>query len=172
MTNPAVCLYAGNSFSFSECEFVVMTDAKPLFLPNNIKFAPHPKWRNEIERFSNIASTFHNAIEEIEPEYIGIEGYSMGSRGMVFNIGENTGILKYMLYQNLYSFETIAPTKVKKFATGSGRADKVKMCEAFTQETGIDLGELIFNKPNRVTSPISDIADSYWIAKFIFDKYS
>ena len=149
-----------------------MTDVKPVYLPKNIKFVPHPKWTMEIERFSNIGYEFLWTIKSFSPEYIGIEGYSMGSRGMVFNIGENTGILKHLLYNDGYKHETIAPTKVKKFATGSGRADKVKMCETFTQETGIDLGELIFNKPNRVTSPISDIVDSYWIAKFIFDKYS
>ena len=31
-------------------------------------------------------------------EQIAIEGYSMGSKGKVFHIAENTGVLKYKIY--------------------------------------------------------------------------
>ena len=34
-------------------------------------------------------------------EQIAIEGYSMGSKGKVFNIAENTGVLKYKIYKDL-----------------------------------------------------------------------
>ena len=66
-----------------------------------------------------------------------MEGYSFGSTGRVFNIAENTGILKYNLWAALIHFDVLAPTTVKKFATGSGSASKVDMFNQFVEENGI-----------------------------------
>lgn len=171
MTNPSVCIYSGNCFSFEECQFLVMTDYKPKNpLPSNIRFIPHPKYTTEIERFSNIANEFYKFIGYYKPDRIGIEGYSMGSRGMVFNIGENTAVLKYRLYEGGYNFISIAPTTIKKFATGSGRADKKKMVETFHQKVSPNISQTIFNSPEKYASPVSDIVDSYYIAKYMFCK--
>lgn len=171
MTNPAVCLYAGNSFSFERCEFMVMTDVNVKGTLNNVQFTPHPNWRIEIERFHNISDRFYTFIDTFKPDYVGIEGYSMGSRGKVFNIAENTALLKHRLFLGGYKLDIIAPTTIKKFATNSGRADKQKMVETFQQTTKINLGQTLFQTPDRITSPISDIVDSYYIAKYIFDRY-
>ncbi len=47
-----------------------------------------------------------------------LEGYSFGSKGKVFHIAENTGILKYKIHNMGVPLEVIPPTTVKKFATG------------------------------------------------------
>ena len=54
----------------------------------------------------------------------------------------------------------------KKFATGKGNANKVLMYEAFIEETGDDLAKLFEFDPYTGQSPVSDIIDSYYIAKY------
>ena len=91
------------------------------------------------------------------------------AKGQVFNIGENTGILKYKLRERVAPKMSIfAPSEIKKFATGKGNANKMLMYEAFTEETGDDLS-LIFgpwDQGYKGQSPVSDIIDSYYRAKY------
>ena len=72
------------------------------------------------------------------------------------------GLLKYKLYKNDYHYNLLAPAQVKKFATGKGNANKELMLEAFEKDTGANLKKFECN----FTSPVSDIADSYFICKF------
>ena len=59
-----------------------------------------------------------------------------------------------------------APSTIKKFATGKGNANKELMYEAFVEETGDDLAKLFEFDPYKGQSPVSDIIDSYYIAKY------
>ena len=65
-----------------------------------------------------------------------IEDYSFGSKGRVFNLAENCGLLKYMLFKKGYRFFTVPPTVVKKFATGKGNANKEAMVKAAQEKYG------------------------------------
>jgi len=57
-----------------------------------------------------------------------MEGYSYGSKGSrVFEIGENSGILKLKLFSNGIPFRVVPPTVIKKHATGKGNASKDEM---------------------------------------------
>ena len=98
---------------------------------------------------------------------LAIEGYAFGAKGQVFNIGENTGILKLKLAEKVANdINVIAPSAIKKFATGKGNANKVLMCEAFIEDTGDDLAKLFEFDPYTGQSPVSDIIDSYYISKY------
>jgi Holliday junction resolvasome RuvABC endonuclease subunit len=81
----------------------------------------------------------------------------------VFNLAENMGILKHKLYKAAIPVTIIEPSRAKKIATGKGNADKEAMYEAFMKETGVDLikkfGQL------KLTNPVTDIVDSYFILK-------
>ena len=59
-----------------------------------------------------------------------------------------------------------APSEIKKFATGKGNANKMLMYEAFVEETGDDLANLFEIDDYSGQSPVSDIVDSYYIAKY------
>ena len=59
-----------------------------------------------------------------------------------------------------------APAEIKKFATGKGNANKELMYKAFVDETGDDLAQLFEFDPYTGQSPVSDIIDSYYIAKY------
>ena len=67
--------------------------------------------------------------------------------------------------------DTVAPTQVKKFATGSGRADKEKMHESFKEENSVNLQHMISPNRKNIGNPVSDIVDAYYICKYGFTSY-
>lgn len=95
---------------------------------------------------------------------VGIEGYSFGSQGFHFKVGEATGILIYKLRKEML-VETVViripPSQVKKAATGSGSASKEIMVDSFKEKTGIDL--MAEFKLSKVKNPITDVADAYHV---------
>ena len=100
--------------------------------------------------------------------HVTIEGYSMGSKGKVFHIAENTGLLKYKLWKHNIPFDTPAPTTVKKFATGKGNAPKERMYECFEATTGWDLESLLDCRRDK--NPVSDVVDAYYMATYGADQ--
>ena len=166
MTSPCVCINNGNIFSFH-----YLTDKKKytgIISTNNSNFTiqgySHIPYLNNIQRFNNIASWVLSLLNPNDT--IQLEGYAMGvTKGVVFNIGELTGILKLRLWENGFAVESIAPTANKKVATGKGNANKDMMFNAFLLETKMDLLTL-FNC-NKVANPVSDIVDSYYLCNYI-----
>ncbi len=125
------------------------------------------EYSHEIERFTNIAKWALNIVKD--GDLVVLEDYSLGSKGRIFNVAENTGILKHTLYHGGIKYICIPPTVIKKFATGKGNSDKIKMYEAFKKDQGIDLIKLLsFEK--KISSPLTDIVDSYYIARYAFDQ--
>ena len=72
-------------------------------------------------------------------------------------------MLKYKFYKLDIPFELIAPSSVKKYATGKGNSNKESMIEAFRETAGFDL---LSELDCTYNSPASDIADSYFICKY------
>lgn len=175
MTSPAICVHRagwGEPFSFSNCRFYFVTDRKRCLVSDKFFFGfSHEEYLCQEQRFDNLAAW---AVNKIDPEAeIYLEGYAFGAKGQVFNIGENTGVLKQKIWQlkgySPKAFTTFTPGTIKKFATGKGNADKVKMHEAFVAETSIKL-DLHFGV-NPGDSPISDIIDAYYISKLGYTEY-
>jgi len=172
MTSPAICVCIGE-FKYENCKFIFVTGKKKFAQPFNkqIEGVILPTYKNNTERFSSLAEITRDFIFNEWPEddevSLGLEGYAMGAKGQVFNIGENTGILKYYLqYIEEWGVDIHAPSAIKKFATDKGNASKELMYEAFVKETGVNLDEILEQKiDNGVPSPISDIVDAYYIAK-------
>jgi Holliday junction resolvasome RuvABC endonuclease subunit len=96
---------------------------------------------------------------------VAIEDYSYGSQGKVFHIAENTGLMKWKVWQAEINYKLLPPTVIKKFATGKGNANKEKMYESFLQETSRNLQEELVIKSTKIGNPVSDIVDSYYICK-------
>jgi Holliday junction resolvasome RuvABC endonuclease subunit len=74
-----------------------------------------------------------------------------------------------MLYKAQYKFFTVAPTVIKKYATGKGNATKEKMYEAFVKDTFVDLHSII-SPTTKLGSPTTDIVDAWYIARYMIDK--
>ena len=121
-----------------------------------------PKEIKDIDRYQFLADW---TIEQLRwytgrVQKVILEDYSFGSTGRVFHIAENVGILKFFLKKNGFRYETIAPTVVKKFATGKGNSNKEAMLEAWKTEP--ETFELIQDNGN----PATDIVDSYFLCKY------
>jgi hypothetical protein len=106
----------------------------------------------------------------VDADALVIEDYAMGAKGKVFHIGENCGMLKHKLWKSGIRFETVAPTALKKFAAGKGNADKCIMHAAFKDQTGIDLMKSMDKESKDCGSPVSDIVDSYFLARYAIRK--
>ena len=172
MTSPAVCV-CNNPFTYENCRFMFITKNKKLAIKHtpSIEGLQTFEYKDNLERFTRLADITCEWIMNqpgalMKRNHIGIEGYAFGAKGQVFNIGENTGILKFKLAEKVANTMSIyAPSEIKKFATGKGNANKMLMYEAFVEETGDDL-KILFNSPYKGQSPVSDIIDSYYIAKY------
>ena len=124
----------------------------------------HREWTDPIERFRNISDFAIDIIKPLSNPKVYIEGYSYGSKGQaLFQIAENTGILKYRLQEEKIPYDIVVPSVVKKGATGKVNADKDMMYEFYIKETKIDLKKLFDTM--KTGNPVSDIVDSYYIAK-------
>ncbi len=157
LTSPAVCV--GKKFYY-------LTSKKKFTgkMSKDIIGYEHKAWVDPIQRFKNISEFVLDILSKVNNPEIYIEGYSYGSKGQgLFQIAENCGILKFRLQDKGYSYNTIVPSVVKKGATGKGNADKDMMYEAFLKETKIDLKKILHME--KVGNPLSDIVDSYYIAK-------
>lgn len=105
------------------------------------------------------------------PDYCAMEGYAMGAKGQVFNIGESTMVTKLGIYKNEIALRIYEPSTIKKFATGRGggkgenKVDKAVMDEYYEMidvENRIDLSHLPVAKV-----PKEDLVDAYYSMKLL-----
>lgn len=165
--SPAICCHIGEDWKYENCIFHYLTDTKKYcdsflgrFFGKN--FDPY---NSDEQRYDSI-SDWANEIC-LGSTYVGIENYAYNATGRVFNIAENTGVLKYKLFQAGIPLEAINPSTVKKKATGKGNATKPMMYDAFYTETRVDLiSEMNMMSLN---NPVTDIVDSYYVCKTLFN---
>ena len=176
LTSPAICVYKdenGGHFDFDRCVFHYLSNnEKQQQLAartglKNLRVDSYPEWQSEEERHEKLATWAYNIVQGCEEVFL--EGYAFATsvQAGVRSMAENTGLLKHKMWKNKLKFQTNPPTVIKKFATGKGNSNKEKMYEAFVDEllTPTDLKEQLTPKAKKIINPISDIVDSYFIAK-------
>ena len=176
LTSPAICVYKeedGGYFDFDRCVFHYLSNTeKQQQLAartglKNLRVDSYPEWQSEEERHEKLATWAYNIVQGCEEVFL--EGYAFATsvQAGVRSMAENTGLLKHKMWKNKLKFQTYPPTVIKKFATGKGNSNKEKMYEAFVDEllTPTDLKEQLTPKAKKIINPISDIVDSYFIAK-------
>jgi len=171
LNSPAVCLLYSERPEIENCIFSAIAKAKKH--TNN----PHPHLRIQeqrelrgMERYISNAKLVSDMVIECvaatgRMPHVFIEGYSFGSSGQaIFDIAENCGILKYQLKRD-WNIDVIplAPSLVKKLASGKGNARKDQMYGAWIKAGGIDLMSF-FDTKNLDSNPLSDIVDAYFVA--------
>ena len=175
ITSPAICIHIGDIWDYSNCvfHFCVVSEKKHDILQEELKsnhqLNPHyipskNEFKSDLERFDYISDVIMKPLLSFSKvDHVYLEGYSFGSSGsLVFNIAENTGILKYKLLKNTIPYTTFAPSAIKKYATGKGNAKKELMEDAFESEQEIGLRNLL-HQTEKQNNPSSDIIDSYFI---------
>jgi Holliday junction resolvasome RuvABC endonuclease subunit len=171
LRGPAICLYksvVGKKFSYEDCSFYFLTDNKRQSeITNTHIFGERlSDWNSDEQRYESIADWAVDIV--MGCTHIALEGYAFGAHGRVFQIAENTGLLKYKLYQLGIPVTVMSPSEVKKFFVGKGNCDKNVMYSGWLVDTGIDLKALLTPKSVESISPVSDIVDSYAICKKLF----
>jgi len=170
MRSPAVCVYdTTQDFVFDNLKFLAIPCSKKIDgVYRNIEIIQNlGSTKHSMGRFEHLARTFLSYLKSNNVKQVRLEDYSYGSKGRVFHIAENCGLLKYFLYREGIEVELVSPASNKKFATGKGNAKKEQMIEQFEKETGIDLWEFFsIKKLKSIPSPIDDIVDSYFLAKY------
>jgi len=183
ITSPAICVFNSEKhteFAYQHCEFLSIVDMKKLHgTHDNIEIrSSYYKLLengNPIARYVHLMRTVEHWLLnflEIRPSNarVFIEDYSFGSKGRVFHLGENCGLIKAMLYEQGFETHVVAPTQVKKFATGKGNANKEAMYDQFVEDEQIDLiGKLGLKRSGAkqlIPTPVPDIIDAYYICKY------
>ena len=177
LSSPGVCVNTSEGeFRYEDCNFYYLTSTKKYdstfkekiaFGQSTVEYkgTQNKLYTSEPERYNNIADWVIDIIKSYKgTPTIQIEDYSYGSTGRVFHIAENLGLLKYKLKMECgWDYTLLPPSVIKKFATDKGNANKELMLEAFEKDTGVNL-EVLFDTKSK--SPISDVADAYFICKY------
>jgi hypothetical protein len=167
MTCPAITIINGDTpFTFSNCQCFYRSSKLPNSTLPNVFGSRLIEFESNEQRFDDIASWAMDCIAVDAQTVVFIEGYSMSSKGLVFNIAENTAILKHKLWKAGVPIQAIPPTVIKKFAFGKGNATKDQMHDIFVKETGTNLLTIYQPKAGSVGSPTGDLVDSYYICKY------
>jgi len=96
-----------------------------------------PKMRG-IARIPFIRDEFKNIILTNNPDIVFIEGYAFGCKFKLAQMGEGAGAVKTMLFENEIPFLIIPALTIKKFTTGSGKADKKLIIKTVQEKYGIE----------------------------------
>ena len=188
--SPGVCInhngelffksfYRGNPSRKERKNFDLFENSSNLAVHYNKNKRP-AKMEYETQERWNILDAIYcatNILENLplEADYIGLEGFSYGSKG---NAGLDIAGYAYVLRQKLverYGAEKLyifSPAEIKKNA-GKGNAGKELMLEYFVnvKDESNKLREYIIDgsiDPNE--KPIDDIIDAYWIQELLKTK--
>lgn len=126
-------------------------------------------WSDDIAKAQGMADCIagylaDNTFNNCWPQYVAFEGYAYAAKGKVFDIAEATMVTKLRMYDNGCKIRIYDPNTIKKFASGHGNADKVRMGESFNKFDGMkpEIDLLADAK-----SPKEDIVDAFFAAKLL-----
>lgn len=168
MTSPAICIYDERKGPpcKSNLLFFFLNDKKKYDKSFGIITGMKmPYYETQMERFDLVSEWAMTIMDRFKPSKVFIEGYSMGSKGRVFHIAENGGILKHKLWKAGYDVsDDLPPTSVKKLFAGKGNAKKEEMHDAMVEQLGINVAEALDG--NASTSPVNDVVDAFAMVKY------
>lgn len=167
LTSPCMCVMLAPSFDGARFFYLTSEKRYEGVAFGNIRGDLHAKYSSEQERHNSISQYFIDRLVECNVEtnvHITLEDYSYGSKGKVFNLAENCGLLKHKLWKAGYIIDTVAPSALKKFATGKGNAKKEQMYDAFLALGYPDINATLSPKKTVIGNPVSDVVDSFYLA--------
>ncbi len=194
MTSPGICIHdtAKKEFCLSNCVLHYATDKPKLVRDTEFIRGTliDPKdYQSQEERFLALSKWAVSCFPK--DALVTLEGYAFGKAGagMVFHIGENTGILKARILTRGNSLQVVGPLVLKKMATGDTKATKKEMYLQFCKDDpeGVEIldsvipikvttdivtkrfknGKVTRRDKGKVNSPITDLIDAYYLCKYL-----
>jgi len=166
MSCPALCLTNGTTHRWW---VNYRLTGKPYGELPNITWTPSTT-EGDVPRYIELAAWVLAVVTATQPSAIVLEDYAFGAQGRLTQLSENAGTLKVMLHKHHQNipFHIVAPTTMKKFATGRGIATKDDIWAAFIQREphAEPWAKLCHPKALRIGSPVADIADAYFLAQY------
>lgn len=172
VTCPALCLTNGSSHRWW---VNYKLHGKPYKDLPSVCWTPSTT-EGEVTRFLELAEWVSRVVRETSPAHIILEDYAFSRAGRLTQLGENGGILKAELFRHhaAIPLHVVAPTAMKKFATGKGIATKDIVWDAFIKREphAAEWAKICHPKSDKITSPVSDIADAYFLAHYGYTQWS
>lgn len=170
----------GIDYSYTCPAICVLTDTPQWFVNYKKEGKPYPALPNvtwhmssattDIMRYIELSEWAAEIVSRFHPECVVLEDYAFSANGRITQLSENTGALKVKLYEMFpyLNMRVLAPTTMKKFATGRGIATKDDIWSAFVTKfpEAAVWAKLCHPKASRIGSPVGDIADSYFLAQY------
>lgn len=115
------------------------------------------------ERISIITDSIMYAVRKYKPDLVVIENHAFNSHGGSSNaLHELHGVVKQALWKSQSPFILVAPTSLKKEATGKGNSSKEEMIAA---------AEIIWPKLRTIKGKKDDLADALHLARYGASHY-
>ena len=147
ITSPSMCVSDGVNFdvySFSSVKKYTGEYNKDKF---RFFVDLYPEWKSPQDRYHRLGLHFLEILRKYEISdfiYWGIEDYAFAAKGKVFHIAENTQCLKGLVYDYYDTeFLMISPNSIKKVFSGKGNSNKERMAEAFKEQYGFSVGDVL-----------------------------
>jgi Holliday junction resolvasome RuvABC endonuclease subunit len=164
--NPEDAIILGIDPSLNGSGFIKMKNFEILdfwFFTNVLKHSsdPHAILNRETgsKRLNIIYEFYEKLLKSNDFDYCAIEDYAYGAKSnSIFQIGGLGELLRLMTYRSGIPYRDYEPSKVKRFATGSGTAEKSEMVLA-AYKSGFDVSKYGKNG--------EDLVDAYWIGNML-----
>lgn len=174
VNGPSICIFnTDNDFRFDNCIFHFMTQKKKHEICHKNIYGEHVNRKdyqdkNPVVWYDRVSNWALKVLSMEGVEYVFLEDYafSKSSRSTTV-LAENGGILKIKLHNFGIGFEQVPSTKWKKHSIDMGNAGKDFIFGCLDKDVQKSLIEKFDVKPGN--SPISDIADSYFLCKYGVD---
>lgn len=168
-TCPAVCVLTNKLVNTPQWFVNYKKTGKPYPDLPNVEWSTSTT-ETEVSRYIELATWVLDIVRRTNPELIVLEDYAFGANGRLTQLSENAGTLKVKLFEHYpqIPLRIVAPTTMKKFATGRGIATKDDVWAAFIKRRpdAAPWAALCHPKATRIGSPVGDIADAYFLAKY------
>jgi len=164
VNSPAACILLNGEYHY----VCYRQAAKHVVTNSNVQMLEYPVCSNILEKYDQVAEGLIRGIQNILPEpcKVAIEDYAY-SGYRASQSAESCGILKYKLYKLGYQVVPYNIASIKKNATGSGKADKRAMLNAFNSSVGnIYSWFSTTDKSAKVINPICDCVDAYYVLQY------
>jgi Holliday junction resolvasome RuvABC endonuclease subunit len=152
--------------SYTSSGVVILDDSGNLV---DVRRLVSDKKLDMFDRAWQMANFVVDTIIEVGADSVAIEGLAFGIRG---SATRDLAGLQYMIvclvrHRTGKDVKIIAPLTLKKFATGSGKASKKDMVAAIPPEF---VHFMQVEKGLKKTTGLTDVADAYFLAKYMFDQ--